>query len=104
MVDDSLQKGAAGLVSAPETKLTLKVSQEHVQGSRFFTQPLLSVGALAAYAGGKHAVRADGGLEGLFVYVGLTLHHNGFFESCFCGRQAFPCRIHSSRNHNEHPE
>lgn len=101
MVDNTLE--GAGLVSTPETKLILKVSQEHVQGSRFFTQPPLSEGALPACAGGKHAVRADGSLEGLFVCVGLALHPSGFFESCFCGRQAFPHRIHSSGSHNEHP-
>lgn len=63
----------------------------------FFRQSPLSGGALTPRA-------ADGVLEGLFVYVLLRLHHSGFYESCFGGRQTFPPLLHYSINLNKHLE
>lgn len=107
-MDNALQNGSAGLAWFQLLKQSwLKVSQEYIQGSRFFqTASTKCRGSHSPcrWLYGKHAVIADGVLEGLFLYVVLRLHQSGFYESCFCGKQTFPLPIHYSRNHNKHPE
>lgn len=90
---NTLQKRRPELDSASESKLTLKV----FEAPGFFRQSPLSGVTLTPRA-------ADGVLEGLFVYVLLRLHHSGFYESCFGGRQIFPPLLHYSRNLNKHME